>query len=313
MVVHVPILHEDQNLHVARELIEKKAKSYDTLDYLYGTNDTHTVTGAVSIKDIYSHPSDHKIKDIYKNKKFISIHPDAEREDAVRLALAHGIKTIPIVDDTGALLGVIPSSTILKIIHKEFHEDMLKLSGVNAQHAEYDNVLDVPTRTAIMHRLPWLVIGIIGGLATAGIIEAFESTLQKNIILAAFIPLIVYIGDAVRTQLQSFTIRDLALARSIDMRLYLRKQTTVTMTIAVALGITLAIVSMLFHSNIKISLVLGLAVVIATCSTLATGILFPRLSRSLHIDPADSSGPIGTIIQDIFSVLIYLTIASIVL
>lgn len=177
---------------------------------------------------------------------------------------------------------------------------------------EVDYVMKLSTRTSVKHRLPWLILGLIGGIIASHIVSSFEEVLQKNIILAAFIPLIVYMSDAVGTQMESFVIRDLATHKPKFIK-YLAKHLLNTSLIAFILGSTLFLYSLVTQNDIRLAFTLSLALFISTTSSVLTGLLLPLIFNKFRTDPANASGPIATIIQDLLSVVIYFYIASILL
>lgn len=176
-----------------------------------------------------------------------------------------------------------------------------------------DNVLKMSTKTVLIHRTPWLLIGLFGGLFSAKIVEFFETTLQKNLILAAFIPLIVYMADAVGSQMESFIIRDTAINPRLNFVKYLLKQLFVVSIVGLLISTTLFFVSLIIYKDVKISITLFLSLLFAIISSVVTGLIIPYLFERTRLDPANASGPIATVIQDILSVLIYFFIASIIL
>ena len=214
------------------------------------------------------------------------------------------------MDASGIFLGAVSSHTILYILHKEFREDIFHLTGIHHEHAAYDNIFEIPVSKALRHRFPWLFIGLLGGVLAAKIIGTFDVVLEKNLILAAYIPLIVYIADAVGTQLEAFTIRDLALFRTLYFSRYFLKHFSIVLFLALILAFSISGISFFVDRNLSIAIVLSISILGATLSALLTGIIIPFFFRRLHLDPANGSGPIGTIIQDILSVLIYFSIAS---
>jgi magnesium transporter len=166
---------------------------------------------------------------------------------------------------------------------------------------------------AVKHRLPWLAVGTVGGLVIAQIIGQYQQTLEKNLILAAFIPLVVYVADAVGTQLEAFVIRDFALFRKLDFARYFSKQLLTVLVLALLLGVGVALIGLIMYRRFDVAGVLGLAVAAATLSALFSGLIVPFIFRKINVDPANSSGPLGTIIQDSLSVVIYFSIASFML
>ena len=182
----------------------------------------------------------------------------------------------------------------MKKIHQEVVDDVLKNS--------------IPK--SVGHRIPWLFIGLVGGLLAAGIINRFETILQKNLILAAFIPLVVYMADAVSAQMESFVIRDTALHPRIQFMRYFFRQFLIVLIIGATISIALFLFSWIFYHQTKIALVVTLGMFIAILSSICTGLFIPFIFEKTNLDPANASVPISTIIQDVLSVIIYFYIAS---
>ena len=173
-----------------------------------------------------------------------------------------------------------------------------------------DNVMRLSFIKSVRHRFPWLIIGLFGGILAAHIVSFFEAVLSKNLILAAFIPLIVYMSDAVGTQMEAFVIRDSALHIHLNFIKYFIKHLLITAFIAFILGITLFVYSILFNKEVMISIVLSVSIFLSVISSVFTGLFLPRIFSKLKLDPANASGPIATILQDILSVVIYFSIAG---
>ena len=161
-------------------------------------------------------------------------------------------------------------------------------------------------------RLPWLIVGLLGGVAVSVIVSKFEAILNSNIALAFFIPFIVYISDAVGTQTETIYVRNAADGK-IDVKKYLIKEFFLGIIIGIILGGATAIFSYFWIGDVQLSKTIGLAMLIniALAPLIALGISY-QLNR-LHNDPALGSGPFTTIIQDLISVALYLAIASIIL
>lgn len=310
MTEKVPVVPPSSTLAETSSLISTHIKEFETIDYIYVVDASRKLLGVFSIKELYRSPPSTKVGVLYKKTPFVTVLPTSEQEEVGYLALKHNIKAIPVVDHANTFLGVIPNDTLISILYKELREDMLYMAGVHRAHLEFDNVLETPLPQTVAHRLPWLFIGLLGGLAAAHIIGYFENTLEENLVLAAFIPLVVYIADAVGTQLEAFTIRDFALFRKLNFGRYFLKQFFAVLVIAIILGVVLTVISSFLYRNINVAVVLGVAVVGAILSALFSGLLVPYVFRKFKFDPANASGPVGTIIQDILSVLIYFAVAA---
>ncbi len=310
MTASVPTARADQTLGEVHEQIIREMKGIETINYVYVLDGARKLIGIFSIKDLYRFPARTKVASVYKRASLVTVKPTTDQEHVVYLALQHNIKAIPVVSQDHTFLGVIPSDTILTILNREAHEDLLRLAGVHHRRAMTDNILTLPILESLEHRLPWLFIGLVGGLFAARIIGSFEQTLEQNLILAAFIPLIVYLSDAVGTQVEVFLIRDLAIDRHLAFRKYCFRQTLVIGAIAVIFSLLIFSSTFLWYGNANLSAVLGLSLFAAVASSLFTGLLVPYCFYRLRLDPANASGPLATIIQDLLSIVIYFAVAS---
>lgn len=291
-------------------MIETNIKDFETINYVYVLEDSGKLIGIISLKEIFSRPAHIKAGRICRRKDLATIKPWKHQERVAYLALKHNIKAVPVVDGRHKFLGVIPSDTILHILYKETHEDLMRRAGIHSGHPPFDNILTMSLWQSFKHRLPWLFIGLVGGILAAKIIGVFEETLAQNLILAAFIPLIVYMSDAVGTQMEAFIIRDLAVDRHLPFLRYVFKQFVLVVVLAFFFSIILFAAGSYLYATPYIGIVLGASLFGAICSSMFTGLLIPYGFHKLKMDPANASGPVATVIQDILSIVIYFSIAS---
>lgn len=308
MVQDVPIAYDDQTIGDVEKMLFKKASDVLTINYIHVIDSAGHLIGIFSIREIFRFPEETLLSEIY-NKKIVSVLPETDKEQVVILALKNKLKSIPVVSKDNIFLGVIPNDTIMKTLYEEMTEDIMHISGISQEGSFVDKEKSLPIIKTMKRRLPWLVIGMMGGILAAGIVGSFEEMLSNYIILAAFIPLIVYMSGASCSQMQAFIIRDLAFNPKLKFLQYLFKQSGTTILIGILTSIILYIVSLGLYGEPMISFVLSIALLFAITSSLLTGIIIPFLFARLKLDPADASGPIGTIIQDVISVSVYLIVA----
>lgn len=294
-------------------MIVRDITAFKTIDYVYVVNGERQLVGVLSIKELYRADPTAHIGDVTKKAPLITVKPTTDQERVIYLALKNNIKAIPVVSPEHTFLGSIPSDAILSILYKEAHEDLLRLAGFRHPQAFLQNVLEMPIRTSLRHRLPWLFLGLLGGVFAARVVGMFENTLKENLILAAFIPLIVYMSDAVGTQMEACVIRDLAMDRKLPFRRYFFRQLLIILITAVAFGLLLFLFSMVQYQSMRLAGVLGISLGAAIISSVFTGLLIPYCFSRMKLDPADASGPIATIIQDIVSIVTYFGIATVLL
>ncbi len=309
-IKEVPVLSAESTIFDAKKLLTDKKIVLKTINYFYVIDGENKLIGVFSIKEIYHHPDDLKVKNLMQTKIF-KVLSEAHQEEVAILALKHSLKAIPVVDKDNHFLGVVPSDVILHILHSEHVEDFLKSVGVVGQ---FMNLEAMSPWLLAKARIPWLVFGLFGGIFAASIVSFFESSIKSYFILAAFIPLIVYMADAVGSQTQTIFIRNLVLNAEVNVRKYLFKEIVTGFILASILGGLLFFLSMLTH-NVPyfIGLILGISLFFTVLGAMAIGVLMPSLIRKMKKDPAVGSGPLATIVRDITSLIIYFFTASVVL
>lgn len=312
LITNVPVTSPSAKISEVEKLLIDQIKNFETVNYVYVVDVSQKLVGVLSIKDIFRQPKNLKVRAVM-SRKLIFAHPHTHQERVAYLALKNNLKSIPIVDKNNSFLGIMSSDTILNIVYDSASKQLLKLSHIQGQLEFTDDVLKLPISISLKHRLPWLIAGLLGGLVAAYVIGFFEPTLQKNLMLAAFIPLIVYMSGATSAQMIVFFIRDQTLNIKLPIFKYFLRQTTVVALLGLIISGLFFGVSFLIYKQLAISGILGIALFTAIFSSVITGLFIPYFFSQLKLDPANASGPIATIIQDILSIFIYFSIASILL
>ena len=175
-----------------------------------------------------------------------------------------------------------------------------------------ENDIAEPVGHLVRHRFPWLFLGLLGGILVSFIVSRYENILASDIRLAFFIPMIVYMGDAVGTQTETIYVRYI---RKEDGHFwkYIAKETVLGLSLGAIFGLIIGGVAVVWLRSLAVALSVGLAmfVTVSTAPILAT--IIPRALYKRHSDPALGSGPLATILQDLISVMVYFFIASTIL
>lgn len=312
MTRDVPRAKPTEIVREVRDRLLKQIHHFETINYVYVVNGGDRLVGILSIKDLLRHGDEEKISVIMK-KDIATAKPHSDQEHIAYLALRKNIKAVPIVNKDNRFVGVVPSDKILDIMYTELSEDIRRLAGIHHSKSIHDDVIKLPILLSYRRRVPWLFVGLLGGILVASVIGLFESALKENIILAAFIPLIVYMSDAVGTQMEAFIVRDLAISPSFNFPLYLKRHLSVVALIALTMSGALYLYSIFSFGHTALAYVLSIALFATIISSVLTGLLVPYAASKMRIDPADVSGPIATTLQDFLSILIYFSIATILL
>lgn len=278
-----------------------------SINYIYVVNAAGRLVGTVSIKELMQ-ADKRKPIDSIMSKALISVRPSAWAERAAMLALKHSIKSVPVVTKQGELLGIIGSDDILKVAYAELSKDLLQLSGLSTHIHQFDANQSLFLR--LKQRIPWILVGLIGGAGLAQIMSYFEHVLVSDVMFVPFIPLVVYIANAVGVQSQTLFIRAYSQDSSFKSGLFLFKQLLEAVGIGLftLLGIML-LTSLIWQSTelgVIVGIAMGFAVIVATLLAIGIPLILIRFKQ----DPAIGSGPFATLLQDSASVLLYLTVIS---
>ncbi len=181
----------------------------------------------------------------------------------------------------------------------------------NINYQEQD-ILSQKINYLIFKRLIWLTLGFFGGLIATYFISRFEKIISQNVYFAFFIPIVVYLSDALGTQSETIYIREIKERKKINLNLYLLKEILIGFFIGLISGLTMSIFTFLWLKNFKLSLILFLTMLINMTIAPILSIFIPTIIYKKHFDPALGAGPVATIIQDFISILIYFLIINLI-
>ena len=238
--------------------------------------------------------------------------PELDQELALERAVAAGVSTLPVVDGAGQALGCIPAHTLLEILAAEHREDVHRMAGILRENASGRHALEDAPLVRFRRRFPWLVAGLALSTAGTAVMASFEALLSRNVVVAFFIPALVYLTDAIGTQTEAIAVRGLSMTRRPFSRVLLGEIATGAL-IGCALAAVAIVGIWLVYSDIRLAVGVGLSLVVAGTLASAIGLTLPWLLSRVHIDPALGSGPVATIIQDVLTLLVYFTVLSVML
>ncbi len=309
MVQAFPTAKPKETVLEVEAMLVRHAKEFETINYIYVIDEDNRLIGTLSIKEIFSAPKNTVVETLM-NTKIITAHFGTHQEKIANLALRHNLKAIPIVDKENKLLGIIPSDAIFRILHEEHNEDILRSAGVLISENQANDIISSSIFINFKKRMPWLIVGLGGGVLAAFMVSIFENTMKEILVLTAFIPAIVYMADAVGSQTQTIFIRSLAIEHSMGIRKFINREIVVGIAMALVLSIAIAVISFIWWSPPILGLILGLSFFATILTAVAIAILLPLFFIRIKIDPAIASGPFATVIRDILSLVIYFGIAS---
>ncbi|MFY9314945.1 MAG: magnesium transporter [Burkholderiales bacterium] len=235
------------------------------------------------------------------------VRPDDDQERAASLALHHSVDALPVVDNAGAPLGVMPAQALLHVLRREHVEDLHVLAGIQREAAMARHAIEDPPVRRARHRLPWLLAGLAGSAVATAAMAGFEQTLSAQIAVAFFVPGIVYLADAIGTQSEAIAVRGLSLTRTGIAHL-LGGELRTGMLLGAVLGLISFLPVLLVFGDARLAGAVATAIFAAGTVAASLGLLLPWWLARGGRDPALGSGPLATIIQDVLSLPVYLAV-----
>lgn len=306
LVERVPLARAEER--VSSVLASLPGNRFDCLEAIYILDGEKRLCGLVRLNELMDFPPEQKLREVMVLQP-PRAYPDDDQEEVASLAVQYGLAAVPVVDRQERFLGVVPAQSLIAILRREHIEDLHRLTGIQRESSQARHALEDPPLRRSRARLPWLLVGLAGSVLATFVVSRFEALLEAQVIVAFFVPGIVYLADAIGTQTEAIVVRGLSLQQN-SLRNLLVGELWTGLLIGLALGgLSFPLVWMTFGS---FSLALAVALTILTAGGVATsvGLLFPWVLDRLDRDPAFGSGPVATIVQDVLSLLIYFAIVQ---
>ncbi|MFN3188676.1 MAG: magnesium transporter [Candidatus Paceibacteria bacterium] len=305
---NLPVIDSVATAHDAIDLIKKNANTFTTINYIYLKDSSGKLVGVVSLRELFQAPSMITLSD-FCTKSIVTARPHTDQARVARLALRHSLKAVPVVDADHVFLGAVTSDTILQILDDEHQQYLLRDSGISTFGKETVMLSDQSIGRNIFMRVPWLLVGLIGGAVAAVVVAYFEEAIATVVLLAAFIPAVVYLADAVGSQTQTLLIRLLALFPDTSYKKYLVRELLVTVGIATCLTLFVGVAIWGFGFDMVLVYILTLTTALTILVTTIISVSLPFVFKRFGSDPAIASGPLATVVRDVSSLLIYFAVA----
>ena len=300
------VVNENWSMPKCIDEMRKQAEEVNEIHYVYVVDDDERLRGVLPLKKLITNPSVSKIKHVMK-KDPIAVRDSDSIEEVTQTIEKYDLVAVPVIDSIGRLVGRITIDDVMDEVREQHERDYQLASGISQDVETSDNVF---TQTAA--RLPWLLIGMIGGLSNSIILGGFENSFASNPKTALFIPLIGGTGGNVGIQSSAIVVQGLANNTLKEGNIFsqILKESVVSVINASTISLIVFIYNffMLGDRAITSSVSLSLFTVVIFASTFGT--IVPLLLDKMKIDPALATGPFITISNDIIGMLIYMFMVS---
>lgn len=299
-------LQESYTVEQAISHLKEQVQEKKNIHYVYMINPKQELTGVLSVRELLAAANTDLLVDIMK-RSLVYFPVDLDQEEAVKPFQDKNLVSIPVVNDSKQLIGIIYINDIIDVIHQEADEDTEKLTASGEEVGFHTSPV-----VAARKRLPWLILLLFIGLISGWIIESFEETLESVVALAFFMPMIAGMTGNIGTQSLAVVVRGLV-SEKLDFKETLKllwREFMVGIIIGLTCAIMIAIVAYIWRESLMLGFVVGISLLATLIIGTLAGTIIPLILYKCKVDPAVASGPLITTINDILSLLIYFGIAT---
>jgi magnesium transporter len=216
---------------------------------------------------------------------------------------------LALVDAAGRFAGLVPPARLLGVLLAAHDEDLARLGGYLASTRRARSAAEEPVARRLWHRLPWLLLGLLGAMASATLVAAFEQQLDAHVLVAFFVPGIVYMADAVGTQTEAVLIRGLSVG--VSLRHVVRRELITGAVVGIVMGAAFFAFALTVWGDGQVAAAVGIALTASCAIATVIAMTLPWAFQRVGADPAFGSGPLATVVQDLLSIAVYLLSASV--
>ena len=312
-------LRPDITIDEAIGYLRRQAGQVETIYYAYALDPEQHLLGVVSFRDLFSADRSKTVQDVMKTD-FVSVPEDMDQEKVARLFAERHLLAIPVVDAGRRMVGIVTIDDIVNVVQEEASEDIQKIGGMEALDAPY---LQIGFAQMIRKRGGWLAVLFLGEMLTATAMGFFEHEIARAVVLALFIPLIISSGGNSGSQATTLVIRAMAMGevRLTDWWRVVRKEIAAGLVLGALLG-TIGLTRILVWQAIAhpygqhfalIAITVSMSLVGVVLFGTTAGSMLPFILRRCGLDPASASAPFVATLVDVTGLVIYFTVASVIL
>jgi len=302
-------VNKDWSVITSIKQMRKQAEELEEVFSIYVVDDDDVLLGTLSLKKFLTTSANTKVEDVY-NDKIQYVNIDMSDLEVAKVIEKYDLYEVPVVDELKRLVGVITVDDVIDVIREDAEEDYQLAAGIT-QNVDSDDSIWKLTKA----RLPWLLIGMLGGLGAAGIMNVFQESMKNYLILLSFVPLIQSSAGNVGIQSSAIVVQGLANG-NIKGSLFsgLGKEFLLGLLNGIGIAVFVFLIShFVFHAPYLVSASICVALITVIVNAAIIGSAIPLLLHSRGLDPAVSTGPFITTSNDILGILIYFSIAKLIL
>ncbi|WP_343753176.1 magnesium transporter [Alkalibacterium iburiense] len=291
------------------QMLRKIGHEAETIYYLYVLDEMGKLVGVLSLRDLLLSPKNEVVENIMFSQ-VVAVRVDEDQEVVARLAQDYDLLAVPVTDYSGVMLGIVTVDDILDVLEEETTEDFNEFAAISKTE---DDRKVATALSAAKSRIPWIVVLLFLGMLTGGLIGIFEETLNQVVMLATFIPIMMATAGNVGTQSLAVAVRNLTLEDENESPTFfqtVKNELGAGMIMGTVAAIVMVVVVLVLYRTPVLAFIIAVSMFITVAISTVIGTTIPAIITKFKIDPAVASGPFITTINDSISLVIYFTIAT---
>jgi magnesium transporter len=283
--------------------IKEQAKDVEKVYTIYVVDALNKLIGVLSLKTLFFADPSQMISDLYQGKNIISVKVTDDQDEVMRLFDKYGLVSLPVLDYQNKLVGRITIDDVVDVIREEADRDFQLATGISDKVEDNASIFRISKA-----RLPWLIIGMLGGTLGAKVISSFEGSISLVPSLAFFIPMITAMGGNVGVQSSAIVVQSLAKGNQFkSVFSKLTKETLVGILNGLICSSLIFGIASIFD-NMVLGVVVSVSLFVVIIFAAIMGMIIPLILDKYDIDPALATGPFITTLNDVLGLFIYFTV-----
>lgn len=309
MATEFVALKENMTVEETLKYLQKYGEENENIYDLYVVDNFDKLKGVISLKELVTKNFNTRISDVI-HTKIEGIPYNTDQEEVGHRFEKYGYLTMPVVDNSNRLLGIVTFDDVMQILRDETTEDIHRLGGVD----EGEKV-DGSLKDSVKSRLPWLIVNLVTAILAAAVVGMFEGTIQAVVSLATFMPIVTGMGGNAGTQTLTIIVRGLALGELNfkNMKKVFFKEIGVGVVTGVVIGFIIGVLGYIWEGNFMFGIIISVAMLLNMIVATITGYLVPVVLKKFKVDPALASSIFVTTFTDVLGFFFFLGLATLLI
>lgn len=309
MATEFVALKENMTVEETLRYLQKYGEENENIYDLYVVDSFDKLKGVVSLNELVTKSFDTRISEVI-HTKIEGVPFNTDQEEVGHRFEKYGYLTMPVVDNSNRLLGIVTVDDVMQILRDETTEDIHRLGGID-EGEKVDGTL----KESVRSRLPWLIVNLVTAILASAVVGMFEGTIEAVVSLATFMPIVTGMGGNAGTQTLTIIVRGLALGELNfkNMKKVFFKEVGVGLLTGIVIGFIIAVLGFMWEGNFIFGIIIGVAMILNMIVATITGYLVPIVLKKFRVDPALASSIFVTTFTDVLGFFFFLGLATILI